>query len=116
MCGAVGCTSYPLRMGKRVQGLRPLQVIKEHCIACGGHEEHPRDCKVTECELFPFRLGKNPNRAGIGNPSPNQANLGQESRTKPPIQKQPTPATGVCSCEAKCEACACSVGGDSCAY
>jgi len=25
-----------------------------------------RDCKIPDCVLYPFRMGKNPNRAGIG--------------------------------------------------
>jgi len=64
LCEAFSCPSHSLRRGKRVEGISPLQVIKEHCRACG--DEHPEDCQVTECCLWPFRLGKNPNRAGIG--------------------------------------------------
>lgn len=108
LCGAVGCSSHPLRMGKSVPGLRPLQVIKAHCIACGGHEEHPRDCTVTDCKLFPFRLGKNPNRAGIGNHSPNQANLAQKSRTHGAKTERTPPYTNTFTCEESCAVLTCS--------
>jgi hypothetical protein len=83
----VGCSSYPLRMGKGVAGLGPLQVIKDHCEACSG-DENPKDCTVKGCALWPFRLGMNPNRKGIGNKHPIQANLLQNCRTEGPKNEQ----------------------------
>lgn len=111
LCAASGCPSHILRMGKGVPGVRPLQVIKEHCIVCGGHEEPPKDCKMTDCPLYPFRTGHNPNRAGIGNKSPNQANLAQNSRTHGTKTEQTPPEPSTCSCEEHCAACASSDRG-----
>lgn len=107
LCGAAGCSSHPLRLGKSVPGIRPLTVIKDHCKQCGGWEENPRDCQVTDCALFPFRLGKNPNRAGLGMKGGNPANLRGKSQTHAPIQERTTTATGLCSCEAPCAECDC---------
>jgi len=113
LCGAVDCNSYPLRMGKSVPGLRPLTVIKEHCIACGGGEELPKDCKVTDCKLFPFRTGHNPNRAGLGMKGGNPSNLRKNSRTQDAIQERTAPCAGLCLCEEPCAVCACSDRGES---
>ncbi len=107
LCGASSCPSQPLRMGKRVAGIRPLTVIKEHCKECGGWEEPPKRCEVTDCALFPFRLGKNPNRAGMGG---NPANLRRNPPTKPPIQERTPAATCLCSSSEKTMAKACSEG------
>ncbi len=107
MCGAGSCPSQPLRMGNRVKGIRPLTVIKEHCKRCSG-DEKPRACDVIACALFPFRLGKNPNRAGL---TGNTANLRRKSPTQTPIREQGTGATGICSPSEKSTAGACSVGG-----
>lgn len=45
--------------------LTPLKAIKKHCLECSGYEKKEvRECKITECVLFPYRLGSNPNRKG----------------------------------------------------
>lgn len=39
----------------------PLKTIKEYCInCCGGSIYEVKNCPATQCELYPFRLGKNP--------------------------------------------------------
>jgi len=49
--------------------LTPLQAIRQHCLECSaGNKSEVRNCIIVECPLYPFRMGKNPNRAGIGNP------------------------------------------------
>ena len=45
----------------------PLQAIRRHCIQCMGGQNHEvRFCTDLECNLYPFRLGRNPNRKGVG--------------------------------------------------
>jgi hypothetical protein len=53
-----------------------LRRIKRHCLACVPEHSYQGvascDGKVAnpverECWLYPFRLGRNPNRAGLGN-------------------------------------------------
>lgn len=45
----------------------PLKAIRAKCIDCSaGVAKEVRECVVTDCSLYPFRMGKNPNRAGIG--------------------------------------------------
>jgi hypothetical protein len=41
-----------------------LKAIRRKCLDCsGGSHAEVADCLVTNCALFPFRLGKNPWRA-----------------------------------------------------
>jgi hypothetical protein len=45
----------------------PLKVIREKCLDCScGNSAEVRDCAVHSCALWPFRMGRNPNRAGLG--------------------------------------------------
>lgn len=47
--------------------LTPLQAIKAHCLECvGGLVREVRHCTDTECNLYIYRLGKNPRRKGVG--------------------------------------------------
>lgn len=58
------CFLYPYRMGT---GRPSVKVIKKFCYECMGHSlQAVRDCASVECPLLPFRMGRNPNRAGIG--------------------------------------------------
>ena len=60
---------YPLEDGVTVaefyaHGGTVLKAIKRRCLDCsGGSKSDVRDCAHTTCDLHPFRLGKNPNRA-----------------------------------------------------
>ena len=92
-CPARSCPLWTMRFGKRpdpiehagdVTALCPLEVpltvgefatermptlaaIRRRCLDCsGGSPSEARNCKHTTCDLWPFRLGRNPNRAGIG--------------------------------------------------
>lgn len=48
--------------------LSPVKAIKKHCLDCsGGSKKEVRECIIQDCPLYPFRLGKNPNRKGIKN-------------------------------------------------
>ncbi len=45
----------------------PLKSVRKHCLECSGHQpKEVRLCTVTKCPLYPFRLGTNPNRKGMG--------------------------------------------------
>lgn len=41
----------------------PLQAIRAHCIdCCAGSQNEVKYCVIPDCELYPFRFGKNPYR------------------------------------------------------
>lgn len=40
----------------------PVRSIRKHCLDCCCNSAHEvRLCPCTDCALYPFRLGKNPN-------------------------------------------------------
>ena len=46
----------------------PLKAIRAKCLDCSNESfGEARSCQVTTCPLYPYRLGKNPNRAGLKN-------------------------------------------------
>jgi len=46
----------------------PLRSIRAKCLDCSGFQpSEVRNCEIPECPLYPYRMGKNPNRKGIGN-------------------------------------------------
>lgn len=46
------------------------KVIRKHCIECsGGVESEVRKCPATSCELWPYRMKKNPFSTRKGNPN-----------------------------------------------
>ena len=45
--------------------LTAIRAIRQHCLSCAGRPKDVRLCNTTECSLYPFRQGKNPNRVGI---------------------------------------------------
>lgn len=48
----------------------PLRAIRAKCKDCtADHLAEIKDCPITACALYPFRLGRNPNRQGIGGDS-----------------------------------------------
>jgi len=46
--------------------LSPVKSIKKFCYECAGSAKERKLCSVKDCPLYPFRLGKNPNRKDIG--------------------------------------------------
>jgi len=45
----------------------PLKAIRAKCLDCSCWQtKEVRLCQHTECPLFHYRFGKNPNRKGIG--------------------------------------------------
>jgi hypothetical protein len=50
------------------KSLTPIKAIKDKCKndCCGGDRDEWINCPVKTCALYPYRLGHNPNRKGIG--------------------------------------------------
>jgi len=47
--------------------LTPIKAIRAKCLDCSaGQPSEVRFCPVTDCPIFIYRFGKNPNRKGIG--------------------------------------------------
>ena len=40
----------------------PIKAIREKCLECSGSRNEVKECTVTGCALYAFRLGKNPYR------------------------------------------------------
>jgi hypothetical protein len=58
------CFFYPYRNGK---GRPSVKTIRLFCVECmGGSYQLVKECPSTDCPIYHFRLGTNPNRAGIG--------------------------------------------------
>ncbi len=48
--------------------LTPVKAHRARCLDCQGHRPSlVRNCQELECPSFPYRMGKNPRRKGIGN-------------------------------------------------
>lgn len=59
--------------------LTPMKAIRAKCLDCScGNPYEVTKCPITDCALYPYRDGHNPNRKGIGmkggNPNLSQAN------------------------------------------
>lgn len=45
----------------------PLQAIRAKCLDCSSYQpKEVRKCNCSECPLYVYRMGKNPNRRHIG--------------------------------------------------
>lgn len=62
------CWFYEYRMGR---GRVSVKLVRAYCLFCQGNQVvFVRECAEQSCALRQFRLGTNPNRAGIaGNPA-----------------------------------------------
>jgi hypothetical protein len=50
--------------------MTPLKAIRARCLDCVGFRKaEVRRCEETNCPLHPYRMGKNPARAGVGSPA-----------------------------------------------
>ena len=48
--------------------ISPLKAIRLKCLdCCCGSPSEVKLCPCEKCPIYPFRLGKNPNRAGVTN-------------------------------------------------
>ena len=41
--------------------MTPMKAIRAKCLDCNGTANEVKLCPCTDCALWPFRLGKNPN-------------------------------------------------------
>jgi hypothetical protein len=58
---------YPLERPMPPDGLTTLAAIKRRCLDCSdGTAAGAKGCAHTGCDLWSFRMGRNPNRAGVG--------------------------------------------------
>lgn len=58
------CGFHTHRLGR---GRPSVRLIRKFCLSCqGGKSDFVRDCLTTTCSLYPFRMGKNPNRTRTG--------------------------------------------------
>lgn len=69
--------------------MTPMKAIRAKCLdCCCGSSNEVRLCTIEKCPLYPYRFGKNPNRAGIGNHkaafSSQNSNSTQDSGEEPP--------------------------------
>ena len=73
----------------RENSLTPVQAIRAHCLdCCCGSPKEVRFCPNIQCTLYPFRLGKNPNRnRGMGKHTLKELN------TEKPLANSPIPTT-----------------------
>ena len=64
--------------------LTPLKAIRLHCLECMGWSwKEVELCTGKLCPLYPFRFGKNPSRAGIGNGKRGQLSAGFVNENRP---------------------------------
>lgn len=48
--------------------ITPVRAIRAKCLdCCAGSAHEVKLCPSSSCSLYPFRLGKNPNRVGKAN-------------------------------------------------
>ncbi len=53
--------------------LTPVRSIRKYCVECsGGSVYEVARCEMDDCPLYPYRMGKNPNRKH-GGPAPKSA-------------------------------------------
>ena len=81
----------PITLGEfAAKGMRTLEAVRRRCIDCsGGSPIEPRNCKFTGCDLWPYRLGKNPNRIGKGYFAQGLPYTGLSRRTSHPTHPEP---------------------------
>ena len=74
------CPLFPYRMGRRI----PIRVFRAFCIDCmGGQPGLVKDCPATTCEVFPYRMGKNPAKQGQGASRESMQRVRESRKTAP---------------------------------
>ncbi len=77
LCSIGNCPLFDFRFGRNEgSSTTSLKAIKNHCLDCGEPTTQAVskcDCK-KECVLWPYRLGHNPKRKGLGNKHPYKIN------------------------------------------
>lgn len=44
----------------------PIGAIRQKCMDCEESKQNIKNCEFNDCPCYPYRIGKNPNRQGIG--------------------------------------------------
>lgn len=58
------CPFHPFRLGR---GKPSAKLIRKFCLQCmNDYADFVRDCGTADCLCHPYRMGKNPARAGKG--------------------------------------------------
>jgi hypothetical protein len=59
-----------------------LKAIRKNCLECScGSETDVRECRIVECQLHPFRMGKDPHPGRtFKNPTSGRANIAREAK------------------------------------
>ena len=49
-----------------MRNLTPVKAIRAKCLDCSAWQpSEVRNCIIPDCPIYPYRLGKNPNRSGM---------------------------------------------------
>lgn len=51
---------------RKTDKLTPLKAIRVKCLECAGSPKEVRNCPIYNCPLYPYRMGHNPKRQGVG--------------------------------------------------
>jgi hypothetical protein len=52
-----------LKRETEMENKTPIKSIRAKCLECSNQQKgEVLNCVITDCSLYPFRLGKNPNR------------------------------------------------------
>lgn len=64
----------------------PIRAIRAKCLDCTcGSPQEVRLCPTPDCPLYPYRMGHNPNRKGLGGKLP--PNMGKNADTSEEIEE-----------------------------
>ena len=76
LCSSEDCPLWEYRLGKRPEGKKvrytPIKAIRKRCMNCAESLADIGKCPFNGkgsfdfCPLYPFRMGKNPHRRGVG--------------------------------------------------
>ena len=84
------CFFHPYRLGR---GRPSVKKIREHCMECwGGSCKFVRECGDGDCPTWPYRMGKNPKRTGIGGLNPPKRSPNRSVRTRFPSKSVSEPS------------------------
>ena len=62
-CNSPACGLYELRISGKADGVSQTKAIRQRCLDCAGSRDAVKACPETDCDLYPYRFGKNPRRS-----------------------------------------------------
>ena len=76
LCPVIDCSLHPYRFGKKPNARQrqaytgeiptTLASIRAKCLDCSSYStDEVKNCMIKTCALWPYRLGKSPNREGF---------------------------------------------------